>query len=53
MQNRLEEEHIQEELKRIEEREMEIAKELSKKVKRDPVFERPYWFDDLLSQGFG
>ena len=32
---------------------MQIAKELSKKIKKDPEHERPYWFQDLLSQGFG
>lgn len=32
---------------------MQIAKQLSKKVKKDPEYERPYWFQDLLSQGFG
>jgi hypothetical protein len=31
---------------------LEIAKEMSKKVKKDPDVQRPYWFQDLLSQGF-
>lgn len=39
---------LQEELRRIEEKEIEMARELSNKNKP----ERPFWFDDLLSQGF-
>ena len=31
---------------------MELAKELSKKVKRESAPERPFWFAQLLSQGF-
>ena len=27
-------------------------KEMSKKVKRDTVVQRPYWFADLIAQGF-
>jgi hypothetical protein len=41
---------LQEELRRIEEKEMELARELSKKGKKEQ--ERPFWFAELLSQGF-
>jgi hypothetical protein len=52
LQNRYEQELLQDELKKIEEREIEMARELSKKVKRDPSVERPYWFGDLMCQGY-
>jgi hypothetical protein len=29
-----------------------VVKEMSKKVKRDSAVQRPYWFTDLLAQGF-
>lgn len=53
IQTKIEQDQLQEEMKKIEERELEIATELSKKVKKEPERERPYWLQDLLSQGFG
>ncbi len=41
---------LQEELRRIEEKEMELARELSNKNKTQQT--RPDWFAVLLSQGF-
>ena len=29
-----------------------MAREMSKKVKKDPSMDRPYWFQGLLSQGY-
>lgn len=52
IQTKIEQEHLQEEMKKIEERELEIAKEMSKKVKKDTEMEKPYWFEDLVCQGF-
>lgn len=52
LQNKYEQELLQEELRKIEEREIEMAREMSKKVKKDPSMDRPYWFGDLLCQGF-
>jgi hypothetical protein len=51
LRNRYEQELLQEELRRIEEKEMELARELSKKNKA-PQPARPDWFAVLLSQGF-
>jgi 16S rRNA C967 or C1407 C5-methylase (RsmB/RsmF family) len=50
LKNRYEQDQLQEELRRIEEKEIEMARELSKKTKKETV--HPYWFADLLSQGF-
>jgi len=32
---------------------MQLAKELSKINKKPATNNRPYWFQDLISQGFG
>lgn len=41
-------ERIQEDLKKLEEREFQEAKKLSKQNNQV----RPYWFNDIKSQGF-
>ena len=49
MRYRSEQAMLDEELRRIEERELQIAQELSKESR--PVT-RPGWFGDILAQGF-
>ncbi len=43
---------IEEELRKLEDREMRLAQEMSRKDKKETGAGRPGWFGDLLCQGF-